>query len=121
MTEEHIPEIMYKELKHPTCPRCKEKLTEDEQGSWYCENFPGCSYAEYNNIGICQGECDELVLSPDINFPRMEHRYCQIERPDGGTCLGFAQHESEQAEAEHWEIMRHKETCNDDDCDCRNY
>ena len=116
-------EIIYTELKYPTCPRCKEKLTEDEQGSWYCENFPDCSYSEYNNIGICQGECggETLVLSKDFLFDRLEDRFCQVEDPEGPTCLAVAYHESEQAEAEHQDIMRHKETCSNEDCDCRNY
>ena len=56
MTEsENIPEIHYKELKHPECPICKDKLIMDDIGCWYCETFE-CGYSEYNNINRCQSD-----------------------------------------------------------------
>ena len=116
-----VPEKYYSELQYPTCPKCGGKLTNDSPGVWYCENTPTCNYEEYNNICVCEGECDELILSPDMNFPKLEHRFCQVPHPEGGTCLDYAIAESEYNEAEDRAFREHIKHCNDDDCDCRNY
>lgn len=120
MTEsENIPEIHYKELKHPECPICKDKLIMDDIGCWYCETFE-CGYSEYNNINRCQSDwCDNLVLSKDFDFYEMEENYCQIEI-DCGTCLSQAIGEGEQERAENDALEEHMKHCNSDTCDCRN-
>lgn len=122
MTEKPIPEIMYSELKKPICPTCKDPLTMDDPGCWYCENCDS-QYSEYNNITECRGECgrETLVLSSDFNFNKPEDRYCQVKGEHGETCLGIAQAESDQLEYEDLQMREHIKGCTDENCDCRNY
>lgn len=121
MADENIPEVRYNILKQPKCPICESALIPDDPGCWYCED-PDCNYSEYNNITACQGECGRasLVLSRDMNFDRLEDRYCQIDY-EGITCLGIAQAQSDQAEYEDQQMIEHIKHCQDDNCDCRNY
>ena len=114
----NIPEKMYSEAKRPSCPNCEDPLVFDDLGAWYCES---CDYFEWNNITKCQGECDNLVLSRDMNFDRLEDQYCCVKQSDGFTCLSNARHESDQADAEYYELKKHQDHCRDKDCDCRNY
>ena len=100
---------------------CWDGYDNDHDNLVDCED-PDCNYSEYNNITACQGECGRasLVLSRDMNFDRLEDRYCQIDY-EAIPCLGIAQAKSDQAEYEDQQMTEHIKHCQDDNCDCRNY
>jgi hypothetical protein len=122
MGDDNIPNKTYSETKIPTCPKCNDPLTMDDMGCWYCED-PICNYTEYNNLTKCRGECggEILVLSSTDDFFNLEDRYCQVIGEHGGSCLGIAQAESSQLDYEDYKMRAHIQSCNDENCDCRNY
>jgi hypothetical protein len=95
------------------CPRCDEKLTYDT-GQWYCEY---CEFYEYNNVIQCR-ECQELYFG---DYKERFGEYCEIKHPEGGSCRDMAIGESEQAYYEDLQIREHIKSCNDENCQCRNY
>lgn len=114
-----VIEKFYSKIELLICPKCKIKLEYEDQGCWCCSN---CSYCEYNNIERCNSDwCDNLILTKDFAFSKMEDRFCQVKGEHGETCLGIAIGEAAQFEEEDRRFREHIKGCTREDCDCRNY